>query len=229
MKYKSALMTEASGSIGGITASRNAGGAYFRARVVPINPSSLFQQAVRSYLALIASIWATVLTPTARTSWHDYATNVPLNDSLGDSRTRSGIAHYTRANVPRLQAGLDRVDDAPVLFVKGPTPNAAALELAVVGDDIALQGDVQIGAPIVAGHLLVYQGIPQNPSRNFYKGPWRYVDKVEFAADDTVVSLDLSTWPYAMASGQRCSFRFTTTLETGQLSSQATVALIVPS
>ena len=110
MLFKSALITQASGSIGGMTASRNKGGAYFRARALPTNPNTPEQQAVRGYLGTLANLWTNVLTPANRVLWDFYAFNVPVINAVGDSIQLTGQQMYIRANVPRLQAGLPRVD-----------------------------------------------------------------------------------------------------------------------
>ncbi|KKM06452.1 hypothetical protein LCGC14_1743870, partial [marine sediment metagenome] len=48
MLFKSGLITQGSGSIGGLTASHNRGGMYFRARTIPTNPATSFQTVVRN-------------------------------------------------------------------------------------------------------------------------------------------------------------------------------------
>lgn len=223
-------MTQASGSVAGLTASRGAGGSYFRARVIPVNTNSIFQQAVRAALASLASIYSSVLTQDQRDGWDMYAKNVTLTDRLGDPRNVSAIAQYTRSNTPRLQAGLDRVDDAPIQFTVGPTPDPAGVTLALNEDLVPvleLGGDVVLGNPTADGHLLVYQGVPQNGAVNFFKGPWRYVDKVSFEAGDPTATLAVTAFAFPLASGQKAFFRFVSTLSTGQLSSDAQTARIV--
>src|SRR3972149_1576389 len=114
--FKSALITQASGSIFGMTFSHNRGGAYIRARTVPTNPGSAYQPAVRGFLSQLVNHWQDTLTPEEREAWQYYAENVSVPNALGDPVFLSGLNHYVRANVPRLQAGLTRVDVAPVTF-----------------------------------------------------------------------------------------------------------------
>ena len=69
MKFKSALVTQASGSVGGMTFSRNRYGMYTRAKGLPVNPNSEFQQAVRQIFSGLSSAWNGVLTSGQRSGW----------------------------------------------------------------------------------------------------------------------------------------------------------------
>src|SRR5690606_20282519 len=116
VKIKSALLTTGSGSVGGLTLSHNAGGLYLRARRTPVNPSSLQQQAVRNAMAILTSAWGNVLTESQRQGWTTYGQNTPRTGKLGDQIVLSGISWYVACNVPRLQAGMTRVDAPPTTF-----------------------------------------------------------------------------------------------------------------
>ena len=85
MLIKSQLITQASGSIGGLVGSHNAGGMYFRARTIPVNPGSAAQIAVRNIVAQLTAAWTADLTAAQRTAWQTYADNVPTTNRLGDS------------------------------------------------------------------------------------------------------------------------------------------------
>lgn len=165
MKYKSALMTEASGSLRGIVASHNAGGAYFRGRSTPTNPRTSQQQAVRNAVAQIAAAWTQTLTVAQRTAWDTFAKNVPITDALGNSINIPAMAWYNKANAARLQAGLTRVDAAPTEFALIPLTlptvgltagSANATVTFTVGDSWHAAG----------GGLMVYASRPQNLSIN---------------------------------------------------------------
>lgn len=165
MKYKSALMTEASGSLRGIVASHNLGGAYFRGRSTPTNPRTAFQQAVRNAVAIIAAAWTQTLTTAQRLAWDNFAKNTPLTNRLGDSITIPAMAWYNKANSIRLQASLTRIDAAPTEFALIPLtlPNinvsAGAANASVVftaADSWHTSG----------GALLIYNSRPQNLSVN---------------------------------------------------------------
>lgn len=179
MKIKSALITQASGSIGGFTASHNRGGLYLRARATPTNPNTPQQQAVRSFMSTLTSLWLNVLTGVQRAGWDLYALQVPLTGRLGEPHNVGGLSMYVRSNSPRLQAGLPRVDDAPSIFNLGeytvPTLGimSEAAQLIPVGFAVT---DEWVGEDDAA--MLIWTSRPQNLSINYFKGPYRFAGAI---------------------------------------------------
>lgn len=176
MKFRPLLGTDLSGSVGGIVASHNRGGAYFRNRAIPVNPNTPFQQAVRGFLATLTSLWNNTLTPAERTAWDTYALNVLIPDSLGEPRNIGGLGQYIRSNVPRLQNGLPRVDTAPIIFNLGESTNPsfdtflAATDVFNVNFTVA---DAWVSEDDAA--MLIASSRSQNATINFFKGPYRAV------------------------------------------------------
>lgn len=174
MKIKSGLMTEASGSLGGLTASHNRGGLYLRARVVPVNPNTPQQQAIRSFVAQLSNLWLTTLNTFQRASWDTYALLVPLPDRLGEPRNVGGLAMYIRSNVPRLQVGLPRVDSAPSIFNLGDYTPVAFSNASAGGNSFDIdftEADDWVTEDDAA--MLVFSSRGQSASINFFKGPYR--------------------------------------------------------
>jgi len=179
MKYKSPLMSQASGSLAGITASHNKGGAYFRQRSTPTNPNTPWQQAVRASINQLSNLWSNGLDAGQRASWDAYALAVVIMDTLGEPIYPTGINHYIRSNVPRLQAGLPRVDTAPSIYNTGeftaPSFEAseATQQLSVTfenTDDWANEDD---------SAMIIGSARPQGLAINFFKGPYRYAGTVD--------------------------------------------------
>lgn len=176
MKFLPIIGTDLSGSLGGITASHNRGGAYFRNRAIPVNPNTVFQQAVRGFLAALTSLWNDTLTVVQRAAWDLYALNVPLLDTLGNPRNVGGLGMYIRSNVPRLQVGLARVDDGPIIFNLGDFTNpsfdtfVAATEVFNVNFEDTDDWLDQDGSA-----MLISSSRSTNPTINFFKGPYRAV------------------------------------------------------
>jgi len=56
MKFKSPILSQASGSIAGITFSHNRGGMYVRARAVPTNPGSPQQHRSEEHTSELQSL-----------------------------------------------------------------------------------------------------------------------------------------------------------------------------
>lgn len=219
MKYKSAILTQASGSIAGLTFSHNRGGLYVRARTIPTNPGSVFQTAIRGFVANLTSLWNNTLTALQRASWDLYGLNVPLLNPLGEPINVGGLAHYVRSNVPRLQAALDRVDDAPVVFNLGDFTNpifdnfsASATTLAfsfTATDDWANED----GAA-----MLILGSRNQNPTINYFKGPYRFADLVAGDAITPPTSPATIPSPFTIVVGNQTFTQARVTRADGRLS-----------
>lgn len=208
MLFKPLLGDQLSGSIGGITASRNRGGSYFRERAVPVNPATPFQVAVRSLFAQLASVWQQTLTDAQRAGWQTYAENTPVVNRIGDVIILPALAMYQRSNVPRLQSGFDRVDEPPSTFgLPEFTPafaqavNAPANEAAIGfanSDPWANQDDAA---------MLVFASRPQSPAVNFFKGPYRLAGSIDGDATTPPASPATIALPFPVVAGQRVFFR----------------------
>jgi hypothetical protein len=179
MLIKSGLLTQMSGSMGGMTGSHNSAGMYLRGRGLVTNPNTEYQQYARNALATLVTAWGQTLTQTQRDAWNTYAANTPTTGKLGDPLLLSGQQMYIRCNAPRLNAGEPRVDDGPTTFgmanLTSPSISAAASGSVVAvsfdnGDDWATVDD---------GALLVQLSRQMAPTINFFKGPFRYAGEVQ--------------------------------------------------
>ena len=177
--FKSALLTQASGSIGGMTLSHNTAGMYIRARTIPVNPNSAAQILIRAAFSGLVNRWTDTLSQVQRDTWELYAANVPLIGPLGDPTFVSGQNQYIRSNTPRSMILATIIDTAPAIF------NTGALGLVGVVSAIPATQDVtfSINNPdawnVANGHLIVQQSRPQNPSINFFNGPYRFMNSFE--------------------------------------------------
>jgi len=203
VKYKSALVTEASGSIGGLTASHNRGGQYMRARAIPVNSNTLQQQAVRSLMASLSAAWGSVLTQAQRDGWEAYADQVPLPDALGEPRKGTGLNHFVRCNVGRQQAGIARIVTAPAIFDLGSF-TAPVLGVVDASDGTASLAytNTDAWAAAVGGYMLVYASQGSPPATGYFKGPYRYAGKVAGAAVPPT-SPYACPLPFAVQTGQK--------------------------
>lgn len=203
MLFESQIISRGSGSIGGLTASHNKGGNYFRARVTPTDPGTVFQTAVRTLMAQLVNLWNNTLTQGQRDDWAVYAVNTPILNPFGAARTVTGLNMYTRVNVPRLQAAKSRVDPAPVEFNTGDfTPatlaasEAAGLSLTFDNTDTWANEDDSA--------MLLYASRPQNEGIIFFKGPYRFLGNVNGDAIIAPTSPQIFTPPpFAFTEGQR--------------------------
>ena len=173
MKFKPTIGAQLSGSMGGVTASHNLGGPFFRTRAIPVNPGSPEQGLVRQILGNLAALWTNTLTAAQRDGWADYAGNVTLLDVLGESINVTPLNMYIRSNSPRIQNGLPRVDTAPTIFNLGdftaPTVESFTSPTALsLGFNEADAWRTEDDAA-----MLIYGSRNQGIAINFFKGPYR--------------------------------------------------------
>ena len=206
MLFKPLLGTDLSGKVGGLVASHNSGGAYFRAATIPTNPNTIFQQAVRTAVASLSSVWQMVLSQAQRDAWQLYADNVTLTNRIGEQHNVSGLAMYIRSNVPRLQASIARLDVAPAIFNLGVFSRGAAENATAGGQtiDIAFTviGPQDPWVTTVGSFLLVYVSRPQNNGIEFFKGPYRFAGSLQGDPAPPASPFTV-TAPFAFLAGQR--------------------------
>lgn len=212
-------VASASGSLGGMTFSRNAGGAYIRTRAVPTNPATSFQTILRGHVAQLTSLWSSTLTQAQRDGWEAYNLNVLLPNSLGDQRSIGALAHYVRSNVSRLQAGDPRVDVAPVLFNLGAYTQPAIASITAPTALSLTFTDTDDWCDEDDSSLLVYGARGYNPTINYFKGPYRFAGKVEGDAVTAPTSPAAITMPFTLQATQKSFIMGRVTRADGRLSS----------
>jgi hypothetical protein len=232
MKFTSPVYSAASGSIAGVVYSRSAQGMYTRARAVPVNPNSTRQQIMRMYLDTAVTFWTETLTEPERESWRVYAANVAMTDRLGASMFLSGQQQWTRSATMWLLKGGDLADiaTAPAIFDTGDPGTLillGALTTGVITLGIA-------GAPAWAADadaaIFGFVGNPQNPSVNFYKGPFRFMGVIPGNATpitSAAFDADNATPPVALAVGQRIWVRVRVIYPDGRLTQAFMFNIIV--
>lgn len=183
MLVESAIVSRGSGSVGGMTWSRNRGGMYVRSRATPTNPNSTFQQTVRSAAAFLAAYWSNSLTQVQRDAWDVYAENVELPNPLGAPRNVGGLGMYVRSNVPRIQCGVvgvARIDDAPTIFDLGTFTEPTVISCTAATDVVSVgYNNADEWAIADGGALFIFTSRPKNPGTKYFKGPYRLAATIE--------------------------------------------------
>lgn len=228
MKYTPIVGADGSGKVGGVVASRNRWGSYFRAKVTPVNPNSTRQQAVRALFAQCVNYWTSTLTASERLAWENYGANTPKTDGLGNVMYLTGQNQFIRSNVARMQANLGMVTTAPTVFNFGEPVDgfSTSIEgyLAKIGiASTAMSTTLAIAAGASAdGDILLSLGNPINASRAFFKGPYQFAAAAEVSADDVEVSwstvIALLGSAIAPVAGQYRSLRARVAYDDGRLS-----------
>jgi hypothetical protein len=211
-----------SGKQGGIVWSHNKGGPYVRNRAIPTNPQTDRQVAVRNAVRSISIAWELVLTQVQRDAWDTYAANVSWTNRLGQTITLSGLNHFIRCNTPRVQNGIARIDVAPVIFDIAAAEGALAATASEATQDLTIDGD-----PLASwvgeanAWQFFYMGLPQNASRKFFGGPYRFITAVPGAGPPPFPVVIAGAWPFA--EGQRLWLRSRIARGDGRLSEFAQI------
>lgn len=213
MLFKSGLITQASGSVGGITFARNRGGLYIRARSIPVDPNTTQQQEIRAAFGSLVNRWINTLTAGQRATWNIYAANVPLTGPLGDPVTVSGQNHYVRSNVPRIQLITTIIDDAPLIFDTGTLSPVTITNLSAAVQQFDVNFTDLDGWNLANGHLVLQHSRPVNPTINFFRGPYRHAGSVNGVAVSPVTKPTV----FVVAEAQRVFFRVRATYPDGRL------------
>lgn len=192
------------GSIAGNTFARNRAGAYARARTKPVNPNTALQQAVRNNLQALVNAWSEVLTDANRIAWAQYAAAVPMTNRLGEAMNLTGFNMFIRSNTALLQAGLAQVNDGPTTLLLPEGDGAFAISaseatqlITVAFDDTAAWVD-EDGAG-----MIIKCGLPQNPTRNFFAGPYRFADSIDGDSVTPETSPATLTASFAISENQK--------------------------
>jgi hypothetical protein len=224
MLFKPVLGTDLSGKLGGIVASHGPGGAYFRAASIPTNPNTPQQQAVRNAVSSLTSTWVTGLTQAQRDAWDVYGDNVKITNRIGEQVNISGLAHYVRSNVARIQAGQARVDDGPTTFDLGGhalVTISGFSEVTQLGSfSFNTSGITDPWANEAGGFMFVYLSRPQNPGINFFRGPYRFSVNIVGDPAPPVSPLFIPV-PFAFVEGQRLFGRAVASTADGRYSTSS--------
>ena len=157
-----------SGSVAGVTSSRNRYGQYKRTRAVPVNPNSSAQQNVRNRMAINAAAWRS-LTDAQRAGWEDLALQMLRTDALGQGYALNGFGAYVSVNNNKLAAGDTVVSDAPALLSPS-TVTSVTLTLSAVAFSVAYTP-----TPLGAGERVFVYASPQRNAGRQYESDLRLI------------------------------------------------------
>jgi len=235
MKYTSAILSAASGSVGGLTFSHNKGGSYCRARAVPTNRRSTAQERMRAILGSLANRWAT-LTVNQRASWAAYADNVLMVNPLGASRKISALAQFIRSNAIRLRVfGYAYLAlDAPTIYNIGATPIITGVTCVMDSLGVAqfactayVSDAAVIAEPMT--RLIFFMSRPKDATNLARNGIFNYCDAVaiaEFASQPQACTVAVGLG-YDGGGGQRMDYEVAISREDGRYSARGKGSVIV--
>ena len=193
-------ITQMTGSIAGNTFARNRYGNYVRSRTKPVNPNSTAQGFARSVIGTVTQAWRSDLTAAKRIAWGTYANAVAMKNKLGETTYLSGFNHFVRSNAVLLQSAKGLVTAGPTVLALPEKDPTLAVSASVATQLLTLVYDT--GQPWMAeagAFLQIEQGQPQNVTRNFFAGPWKYAGKI----DQNAVPTYTVAAPFTLVLGQK--------------------------
>jgi len=204
IKYGGGIV-QMSGSIAGDTHARNRFGNYMRARTKPVNPKSARQSAARIIIMFLAEQWReSPMDDAKRLAWETYAAGVNWNNKLGESIKLTGFNMFIRSNAALIAAGGSLITTGPPDIGLPPGDSALAVACDATAQKISVTFDEAFDWALETGaYLSVEMGHPQNPTRNFFGGPWRFAAGIAGVDTTGVSSPQLIDPPFTLTPGQK--------------------------
>lgn len=198
-------IVQMSGSIAGDVHARNRFGNYTRPRTKPVNPKSSRQVAARILVMYLAEQWRdSPMTDAIRAAWQTYADSVNWNNRLGEQVTLTGFNMFVQCNSARLTAGGSLITAAPATLGLPPGDPAFAVSGSAATQLISVVFDPLFDWNIIDDGLMsVYMGKPQPASRNFFGGPYRFMDAIEGDTASPPTSPQTMTAPFTLVEDQK--------------------------
>jgi len=166
MKFQPLLGTGMSGSVGGVTASHNTYGSYFRKKVKPVNPKSPGMAIQRAAFGAASQAWRTLPTAT-QLLWVAAAPTLPKISKSGNRVILTGQALFMSVNTLPLKAGAPLITLPPssstAAGLTAPTvsiDNTGVVTITFAADDWNVANgvvDVSISPPISGGRNFIGQ------------------------------------------------------------------------
>lgn len=191
-----------SGSLAGVTHSRNRYGQYSRSRATPVNPGTSQQGIIRARFGNNSAAWR-ALTDEQRAGWESLGNSISRTDSLGQSYTLNGQTAYMLVNNNLLDAGESAVSAAPAIVTPG------TLLTAVITLTAAVLSVAYTATPLAASTRLFSYGSPPRSAGRQFEGDFRLI-AVSAAAAASPANLYASyTARFGVpVVGQRIFFQF---------------------
>lgn len=168
-------IVQMSGSIAGNTFARNRFGNYARSRTTPVNPRSSRQVARRIAVMFLAEQWReSPMTDAFRTAWAVYADSVNWQNKLGETIKLTGYQHFIRSNSINIINSKALNYNGPADLGLPPGDPLFSVAISAANGMTVTFDDQMTWVSEDGAFLVIHHGMPQNPTRNFFGGPWRY-------------------------------------------------------
>jgi hypothetical protein len=168
-----AMMTDASGKLGGQVFAKNRGGAYIRTKTTPLNPQTTAQMSIRGIFASISTAWSQ-LTESQRATWNNFVSDYARTDVFGDLRNPSGKNLFQRLN-QNLSISSQALIDVCTTPSEVPFAGLTASTVEVQGELFEVSGGGD-----TTGSKMVFWATPQlSQGTKFVKNKLRQIAVVD--------------------------------------------------
>lgn len=225
MKFLSTVYGSTSGSVGGLTYSRNRGGPYTRTRTIPSNPATERQTIARENLASAVAWWTNTLTSVQREGWTAYAATTPVVDALGQQIILSGQQMFIRTSTVRAIAGLDQILVAPTMSGLGNTPQWTG-DPVLDASAQTITAEAEAEESVVTDFLLLYMTRPTTASRTAAHEPRRFIWQGNWVLLSESYTVAAPT-TFAIALGQKVRVSAVIAWTDGRVSAEASRDVLV--
>lgn len=214
MKIRSAFLTEMSGKLGGAVGSTARGGIqYLRKLVIPSNPSTALQTAIRNAVSSASAVWASVLTEEQQEAWWDLAEGSQTGKSLFSKVNQPRIYAQNTGRTVKSSGGaptnpLTYLADPPETFAAvfgGVVITADASANTLILPSILGTETWRVGSTADAPSIIyVFASAEQNSSRFSRQHPYQLVKAIVFENTTTVTpaAIDMDALGFAMIEGK---------------------------
>lgn len=215
MLFRGLMVTDLSGTLDGLVASRNRYGPYFRNHVIPTDPATEQQLKIRAAMADVQNAWR-AMTDAQRSAWNSYAAGLTTTNRIGARHTLTGYAAWSQFALPQYQQ-VEALDPGRVVTVTPPAFPTADFTTApsITLPDLThftltwTDDGTWEGSTSPADGIIVHTGRPHTALRNWYQGPfipthWIESDEGSPPTSPLTLSIPVALQP---ASGQALDFR----------------------
>src|SRR4030042_7118689 len=140
----------------------------------------------------------------------------------------TGFNPYIRSNAYNAYTGVAKIDDGPTVLALPEKDPSMTVVVGVATQQISVTFNNALPwANEAGGYLIIYQGEPQNSTRNFFGGPWKYCYRVEGATPVPPVSPGAIGVQFKAVLGQKCCVYARIYRADGRISEAFTASCIV--
>ncbi|MBA7690531.1 hypothetical protein ES703_99060 [subsurface metagenome] len=179
-------------------------------------------------MGALTTRWGLTLTSDERTSWELYASNVTMKNKLGEAIKLSGFNHYLRSNLIFASQGWPIVDAGPTIFELPEQDHSIIVQPEVHEQKTKLTfNDTMEWVDEDTAALIIFGGIPQNPQRTYFAGPYTGVKDKVGSVGAPKSSPEWFTNFHLLSAGQKVWYKFAIRRADGRMSEPWTANNIV--